>query len=165
MQFDAETLEARPIRHPNGFWWGPKGPRHTRVSAVLVARNIRPWHFVDREPVMWHNPWATLPMPEWNLPSAELAHTCFVGQALPQVVTPEDDLAARRRRPESTRLASAASLAIESRPGAKQRRHDTRDLKRRRRRLNRYPRRARSASRRANAIEVTMPPRPPWKAQ
>ncbi|MPZ68791.1 MAG: hypothetical protein GEU71_04600 [Actinobacteria bacterium] len=52
----------RSIRHPNGFWRGPSGPRNRRVSAVLMGRNINPWSVTERAPVMWHHPFANHPL-------------------------------------------------------------------------------------------------------
>ena len=62
MQWDPQTLEATEGRLPDGLWRGPRGSRNTRVSAVLAVGNVRPYHFTDREPALWHNPWATTPM-------------------------------------------------------------------------------------------------------
>jgi hypothetical protein len=64
VQFDPETLESRSFRHPNGLWRGPRGPRNTRVSAVVAMRNVGPWNVIAHAPVTWHNPWAALPMPD-----------------------------------------------------------------------------------------------------
>jgi hypothetical protein len=75
VQFDPETLASHHVRTPDGLWAGPGGPRNTRVAAVLAGRNVRPWHFVDREPVVWHNPWATLPLRDvlpWECRSVNL---------------------------------------------------------------------------------------------
>ena len=60
----------RPIRAPDGFWLGPKGPQNRRVSAVLIAADLTPWTNAERSPVLWHNPYATNPLgPElWKGP-------------------------------------------------------------------------------------------------
>lgn len=50
-------------RNSDGFWSGPTGTLNTRVSAVLIARWIRPWHLVRTTPVLWHNPFASHPFP------------------------------------------------------------------------------------------------------
>jgi hypothetical protein len=64
VQWDPQTLEAAEGRLPDGLWQGPRGPRNTRVSAVLAVGNVRPYHFTNREPVLWHNPWADKRMPD-----------------------------------------------------------------------------------------------------
>jgi hypothetical protein len=62
MTFDRVTLEATPIRHPDGLW--TSAPRaNNGVSGVLVARNIRAWTVAEAEPSLWHNPWANHPLP------------------------------------------------------------------------------------------------------
>lgn len=70
-------------RTPDGFWFGPTGRLNTRVSAVLIARWILPWHLVRTTPVLWHNPFASHPFPHhaWqgpqlipNLETREMAH-------------------------------------------------------------------------------------------
>lgn len=77
-QWDPETLEATEGRLPDGFWRGThtRGQRNTRVSAVLAVGNVRPYHFTDREPVLWHNPWAVVPMLDvlpWESVSGDLS--------------------------------------------------------------------------------------------
>jgi hypothetical protein len=63
VQFDAQTLEAQNIRHPDGLWRGTAGARNTRVSAVVACRSLRPWGPTAHEPVTWHNPWAAAVLP------------------------------------------------------------------------------------------------------
>jgi hypothetical protein len=58
---DGEVV-TRGIRHPNGFWRGPDGPRNRRVSAVLLGRNVTPWSVTDRAPELWHHPFANHPL-------------------------------------------------------------------------------------------------------
>ena len=53
--------QATMRRKPDGAWNGPKGPRNTRVSAVLIVTSLGPWNVVSREPVLYHNPWAQHP--------------------------------------------------------------------------------------------------------
>lgn len=52
----------RPGRELNGVWWGPIGPRNTRVSAVLIFKQLFPWSIAQNTPVLWHNPWAKIPL-------------------------------------------------------------------------------------------------------
>lgn len=77
VRWDPQTLIATEGRLADGLWQGPRGPRNTTVSAVLAVGNIRPYHFTNREPVLWHNPWATVPMADvlpWESLSVDL-HT------------------------------------------------------------------------------------------
>lgn len=60
LHFDRRSLELLPsTREPNGLWWGPKGPRFTRVSGVLFAFQNRPFSCCRKTPELWLNPWAT----------------------------------------------------------------------------------------------------------
>jgi len=45
-------------RQPNGLWVSAKGPRNTRVSAVMVGGMLTPYSIAAVTPVLWHNPWA-----------------------------------------------------------------------------------------------------------
>jgi hypothetical protein len=68
IDIDLRTGRGTPGRVPNGLWWGPKGPRYTRVSGVLALEHVRPWSVVQRNLELWHNPWAEKPAsPEWWL--------------------------------------------------------------------------------------------------
>lgn len=51
------TETPRPIRQPNGAWWGPDGPRNTRVSACLVTSRCFPWSVPRAGVALYHNPW------------------------------------------------------------------------------------------------------------
>lgn len=44
----------------NGAWYGSKGPRHMRVSAVLLTR-VFPWNLPIADVTLYHNPWADYP--------------------------------------------------------------------------------------------------------
>jgi hypothetical protein len=57
-----ETRKASSNRHPNGLWFGPKGPRYRRVSAVLFVEHLTPWSIADCHLELWHNPWADKPL-------------------------------------------------------------------------------------------------------
>lgn len=57
-------------RNHDGFWRGPRGAQHKRVSAVLIIPDMGPWSIGSKTPTLWHNPWATKPLdPDlWVLP-------------------------------------------------------------------------------------------------
>lgn len=57
------TGERSSGRAPDGFWQGPRGPRNRLVSGVLMMIHVDPWNIATRVPVLWHNPWATHPIP------------------------------------------------------------------------------------------------------
>lgn len=48
-------------RVPDGLWTSPTGPRHTSVSAVLVAVQLYPWKVASAPLCLYHNPWAARP--------------------------------------------------------------------------------------------------------
>lgn len=48
-------------RNSDGFWLGPSGPKHTRVSAVLIVRHVSPWRVGHASACLYHNPWAAKP--------------------------------------------------------------------------------------------------------
>ena len=60
----------RLVRQPNGFWFGPNGPKNRRVSAVLFCRRLDPSNAARARWSLWHNPWATWPLPRdlWQGP-------------------------------------------------------------------------------------------------
>jgi len=66
----SEDPSATIGRAADGRWFGPKGPRGSRVSGVIVARGVTPWTVARTTPVLWHNPWASRRLaPEfWRLP-------------------------------------------------------------------------------------------------
>jgi hypothetical protein len=59
---DRRTLRTSERRAPNGLWYGPRGVQNKRVSGVLFLKDIGPWNIAKRNPVLWHNPWATHPI-------------------------------------------------------------------------------------------------------
>jgi len=63
-------IEGRPGRKPNGAWHGPRGPQNRRVSAALIAVNLFPGNSAKVIPMLWHNPWARIPLTQdiWPLP-------------------------------------------------------------------------------------------------
>lgn len=56
----------------NGAWYGPSGPQNTRVSAALVVVELFPWTIAKVIPMLWHNPWARLPLRPNIWPLAQL---------------------------------------------------------------------------------------------
>ncbi|MEE8449028.1 MAG: hypothetical protein V3S39_05290 [Thermodesulfobacteriota bacterium] len=64
------SIKERERRDPNGAWLGPRGPQNTRVSAALITLQLSPWKVATQTPKMFHNPWATRPLPIdlWPLP-------------------------------------------------------------------------------------------------
>lgn len=51
-------------RESDGIFWGPKGPRNTRVSGVILIRRLDAWGFANQEPIFMENPWAKHPLLE-----------------------------------------------------------------------------------------------------
>jgi hypothetical protein len=49
--------EPQMVRAPNGFWYGPNGPQHTRVSGALFCQ-VGPWNVHSASLCLYHNPWA-----------------------------------------------------------------------------------------------------------
>ena len=45
-------------------------PEHTRVSGIIILKNLGPWSITQITPVLWHNAWAKHPFPPelWQLP-------------------------------------------------------------------------------------------------
>lgn len=61
-----KVIREETRRKRNGAWFGPKGPRNTRVSGALFASLLSPWNIAKITPVLWHHPWANKPLsPEW----------------------------------------------------------------------------------------------------
>lgn len=56
------TFESSEKRAPNGLWHGRRGVQNTRVSGVLLLKDIGPCNVAKRNPVLWHNPWAAHPV-------------------------------------------------------------------------------------------------------
>lgn len=55
-------------RKRDGAWFGPTGPRNTRVSGAVVLNDLSEWT-VHQAPVLIHNPYANTPFPidSWPL--------------------------------------------------------------------------------------------------
>lgn len=63
--------EFRTRRKPNGVWRRPSG-QYTRVSAVLLCRNLHPWNLASGNIRLYHHPGAAKPIsgPLTRLPQA-----------------------------------------------------------------------------------------------
>jgi hypothetical protein len=61
----------RPGRVPNGAWVSPAGPIHRTISAVMAWSTLEPWNFTRIEPIMVHNPYASVPLPNEALSVAQ----------------------------------------------------------------------------------------------
>lgn len=55
---DAGRSEPELGRAPNGAWTSPRGPRNTRVSAVLIGERVVPSSTATAPLCLYHNPWA-----------------------------------------------------------------------------------------------------------
>ena len=62
---------ARPGRVPNGAWISPSGPIHESISVVVAWSTLEPWNFTGIEPIVVHNPFANVPLPNDILPVAQ----------------------------------------------------------------------------------------------
>jgi len=70
------------LRHPNGAWYGPAGPRNCAASAAIIVAQLSPWTLSTDTPVIVHNPWAKLsleltllPLPQYFLSDGRLRRT------------------------------------------------------------------------------------------
>jgi hypothetical protein len=57
---DDNTIISEPkiTRVPDGVWIDPKGPRYTRISAVLMVTELTTWNIPRSVLCLYHNPWA-----------------------------------------------------------------------------------------------------------
>ena len=83
------------IRQPNGFWHGPVGFQNTRVTGVLIGRNLMPWSIARSAPRLWLNPYSQITLAEedrrpWStaLPDQEVGEMRFH-----EALTPAHDVA------------------------------------------------------------------------
>lgn len=60
-----------PGRVPNGAWISANGPIHQTISTVMAWSTLEPWNFTGIEPVVVHNPYASVPLPNDTLPLAQ----------------------------------------------------------------------------------------------
>lgn len=63
----ADGFTQRESRNPDGVWCGPCGARRKGLSAVLSTERIDPWDFAVRRGGVIRNPWATAPVPSFDL--------------------------------------------------------------------------------------------------
>src|ERR1700678_2466172 len=61
----------RSGRVPNGAWISSTGPIHESISAVMAWSTLEPWTFTQIEPIVVHNPYASLSLPTAVLPVAQ----------------------------------------------------------------------------------------------
>ena len=73
-QVDILDPKREPTMHraQDGAWYGPQGPRYTRISGVLLVENLGPWSLASAGARLYLNPWAKLDLcdPLTKLPSA-----------------------------------------------------------------------------------------------
>lgn len=79
---EGHVVSSRAERKGNGAWYGPSGPQNTRVSAALVVVGLFPWTIAKVIPMLWHNPWATLPLRPNIWPLAQLVPDHEKGETL-----------------------------------------------------------------------------------
>lgn len=54
---DGNVSEPEMTRAPDGTWTSKKGPRYTRVNAVLIAISLFPWNIPRANIRLYHNPY------------------------------------------------------------------------------------------------------------
>jgi hypothetical protein len=59
-------------RKPDGVWRDEHGPRRRTLSGVLWFKQVDPWNFARRLPLIVANPWATHPMPRLDVGLREI---------------------------------------------------------------------------------------------
>lgn len=68
--------EGKPVvrhgRKPDGVWHDGTGPRRRVLSGVLWFKQIDPWNFAARAPIIIANPWADRAMPRLDVGLREL---------------------------------------------------------------------------------------------
>ena len=70
----------RNQRKPNGVWLGKDGPRKNATSGVLIANQLNPWSLGSETPELFHNPWASRPLPQSLLCIPQCIADLSVGQ-------------------------------------------------------------------------------------
>jgi hypothetical protein len=66
--YDFETDEIQPFRKRDGAWFGPNGPHNKRMSGILLFQQLRPESIHICEPVLWHHPFANIPLNFYSFP-------------------------------------------------------------------------------------------------
>lgn len=72
VKFDRNNPSAggQEYRAGNGVWGCASQPNHTRLSGVLAFLRLTPYNVHLCDPVLYHNPWASRPLPATALPVA-----------------------------------------------------------------------------------------------
>lgn len=83
-------------RKSDGVWHDTTGPRRRVLSGVLWFKQIDPWNFAARAPLIIANPWADRPMPRLDVGLRELhfceqAETDYPGGTLGQALALPDN--------------------------------------------------------------------------
>ena len=78
---DGSRDDYQKIRTATGFWTERSLGRRSHVSAILTAENMAPWSIGRSEPVLWINPWATMPI-AWELPVRRIEIDVEVGKIM-----------------------------------------------------------------------------------
>lgn len=58
-RLDQPDGEPEMQRAPNGLWFGPKGPRYSRVAGVIIGSDVNPWTYGIRTLTLYQNPWTS----------------------------------------------------------------------------------------------------------
>ncbi|MBL8166061.1 MAG: hypothetical protein JNJ61_29030 [Anaerolineae bacterium] len=58
-------------RLQNGSWYGPDGPRNTRMSGICYFRRLIPINVHTVEPVLWHHPYSRNPFESNQFPISQ----------------------------------------------------------------------------------------------
>lgn len=58
----ADSNETSVSRQPNGAWFGPNGYQKKRVSGICYFRRLHPTSMHLVSPVVWHHPYANIPL-------------------------------------------------------------------------------------------------------
>jgi len=58
-------------RERNGAWISGTGPIHRSISAVMAWPTLVPGNFTQIEPIIVHNPYASIPLPNDIVPLAQ----------------------------------------------------------------------------------------------
>jgi hypothetical protein len=69
----------RQARMRNGIWWGPRGPRNTRVSAVLAVFGLNHSNVAKVGVRLYNNPWAARP---YSGPLSRFSQLALVGDRM-----------------------------------------------------------------------------------
>jgi hypothetical protein len=63
LNFDPDfKMESKRSRKLNGAWTSTQEPIYTRVSAVIIGKNILPWTIASNNLTLHYNPWTKYPL-------------------------------------------------------------------------------------------------------